>query len=44
MSNYYWLLRYLISSIKLKEDKRAKAFCHEEEEEGFGSNGFVTKM
>jgi hypothetical protein len=26
-------LRYLIPSLKLKEDKRAKPFYHEEEEE-----------
>jgi hypothetical protein len=34
MSNYNWSLRYPVSSIKLKEDKLAKPFYHEEEEEG----------
>jgi hypothetical protein len=33
MSNCHWSLEYLIPSIKLKEDKRAKPFYHEEEEE-----------
>jgi preprotein translocase subunit Sec63 len=33
MSNYHWSLRYRILSIKLNEDKRAKPFSHEEEEE-----------
>jgi hypothetical protein len=32
MSNYNWSLRYPVSSIKLKEDKLAKPFYHEEEE------------
>jgi hypothetical protein len=36
MSNCYWSLEYLIPSIKLKEDKRAKPFYHEEEEEDGG--------
>jgi hypothetical protein len=32
-------LEYLIPSIKLKEDKRAKPFYHEEEEEDGGGAG-----
>jgi hypothetical protein len=42
MSNCHWSLEYLIPSIKLKEDKRAKPFYHEEEEEeedGGGEDG-----